>query len=374
MKTLRLWLFGFLALAAGGALAQQDISGTWAGKLAIAPGNELNIHFALARQADGSYTAVLTSPDSGAIKNVAANAVILSGDRLTITVDALSGSYEGQLQNGSFAGRWRQEGSEFPMQLSPYTAPVLSQAAKDTLKGSWVGALEIPGGKLTIVARFETNAAGEFAAFLDSPDQGANGLPVTDVMLADGKLTFRIPRVQGEYSGTLAGDRMTGTWKQGPQGLPLELTKGEYKPAVAALSLSAEAMTALAGSWRGKVESPRGPLTLVVRFETGDGKPVAFIDSPDQGAAGLPVTEATFANGKLTLKVAVVRAEYTGDVAGRTITGQWTQQSPQGPITSALTFMTDCSSRARAQDQDAEVAEHDQTSAVRALLAALAAA
>jgi len=341
MKTLRLWLLAFVALAGGGALAQEDLSGTWAGKLAVAPGNELNIHFALTRQANGSYGAVLTSPDSGAIKNVAANAVTFSADRLTITVDALSGSFEGQLQNGSFAGRWRQEGTDFPMQLSRYTAPVLTQAAKDTLKGSWVGALEIPGGKLTIVARFETNAAGEFVAFLDSPDQGANGLPVTDVMLADGKLTFRIPRVQGEYSGTLEGDRMTGTWKQGPQGLPLELKKGEYKPAVAALSLDTGAMVTLTGSWRGKVDSPRGPLTLVVRFETADGKPVAFIDSPDQGAAGIPVTEATFANGKLAFKVAVVRAEYTGDVAGRTITGQWTQQSPQGPITNPVTFTKD---------------------------------
>jgi hypothetical protein len=68
MKTLiKLTLICSLLLC-GNALAQTDISGTWEGKLATSPNEKLTIHFLLTKQADGSYKAVLDSPDTGGIK------------------------------------------------------------------------------------------------------------------------------------------------------------------------------------------------------------------------------------------------------------------------------------------------------------------
>jgi hypothetical protein len=313
---------------AGTALAQQDISGTWAGTLAVAPDTNLEIHFVLTRGADGSYTAVVTSPDSGGIKDVAANTVSFSDNRLALTVDALSGSYDGALGNGAFEGEWRQEGTAFPLRLTPYVAPVLSQADKDALMGQWVGKLNA-GITLTLVYRFEIDAAGAFVGFVDSPDQGATGLAITDIELVDGQLEFKIPQVRGEYSAKLEGDRMVGTWSQG-QPLPLTMTKGEFTPTVAALGLSAEAMSTLAGAWHGQL----GPLNVIFRFETAEGgEAVGFLDSPNQGATGVPITGATFEGSKLTFQVAAVRGEFIGDLSGNMLVGQWTQLGMTNPLT-----------------------------------------
>src|SRR5262249_4380099 len=153
---------------------------------------------------------------------------------------------------------------ELPLELRPYTTPVLTQADKDRLRGSWVGKLTSPLGELAIVIRFENNAAGEFVALLDSPDQGANGIATTDLALADGTLSFRVPRIQGDYSGKLEGDKLAGTWSQVGQAMPLSLSKGTYAPKVTNLNLSREAMATLAGTWQGKL----GPLTIVLRFES----------------------------------------------------------------------------------------------------------
>ena len=73
--------------------------------------------------------------------------------------------------------------------------------------------------------RFETNASGQFLGFIDSPDQGAKGVAVTDASMADGKLSIMVEQVRGDYSATLAGKTLTGQWKQGPVDAPLTLTR-----------------------------------------------------------------------------------------------------------------------------------------------------
>lgn len=206
----------------------------------------------------------------------------------------------------------------------------LPEAAQRALAGEWTGTLTIPGGYLTLVYRFETDAAGHLVGFVDSPDQGATGLAMTDIGLADGTLTFKVPQAQAEYSAKLDQEQMLGTWTQGPVGMPLTMSKGEYRPAAAVLSLSADAMAALSGAWHGML----GPLNLIVRFEpNAQGQPVAFLDSPDQNAKDIPVSEASFVDGKLSFRIAPLDAEYSGRLTGETITGQWTQHRASSSLT-----------------------------------------
>jgi hypothetical protein len=68
------------------AFAQADLTGTWQGKLAISPNEKMTVQFIFTKQADGSYKAVLNSPDTGGIKNVAANSVKYAAGKLTIDV------------------------------------------------------------------------------------------------------------------------------------------------------------------------------------------------------------------------------------------------------------------------------------------------
>ncbi|MBN1238658.1 MAG: hypothetical protein JXB36_09155 [Gammaproteobacteria bacterium] len=331
-----------LAVLSMPAGAQQDVSGTWAGKLAVAPDTELDVHFVLTRTTDGAYTAMVTSPDPGGIKDVAASAVSFDGSTLSVTVDALSGAYEGTLADGRITGEWRQQGTAIPLALMPYEAPVLSQAEIDLLLGQWTGKLTA-GAELTIVFRFETGEAGELVGFVDSPDQGVRGIPISNIELADGELTFRIPRVNGVYTATVDGEAMTGTWTQG-QPLPLNMTRGELAPSVPSLDLSAEDLAALEGEWRGMLDVP-GPdgqtraLELSIRIEeTESGESVGYLDVPAQGVSDLPVSALSFADdGRLTISFLSLRAAFAGDVSGDEAVGTWTQ----GPLAVPLTLRRD---------------------------------
>jgi len=316
----------FSTLFLSNALASEDITGTWQGKLSPAPGSELIIQFVITENADGSLSVVLNSPDQGAIKNIKASSVVYDSGKLTMDVTELSGAYEGTVKDGKIEGNWKQEGTSLPLNLKPYEKPVLTKKDMDVLMGSWHGPLEIPSGALTIVLRFEMNEKGEFKTFLDSPDQGATGIPVSDVELVDGTLSIKIPSVRAEYKGKLADDKITGEFKQGGQPLPLTLKKGEYKAPALALDLPKEIMEQLSGEWYGPLKTPAATLSIVFKFATTEkGEFAGFLDSPDQGAKGIPVTEANFNDGKLTIKVKVVQAEFKGQLADKELTGEWSQ-------------------------------------------------
>jgi pimeloyl-ACP methyl ester carboxylesterase len=77
-----------------------------------------------------------------------------------------------------------------------------------------------------------TTSNGSQGCTLDSPQQGARGLACADLHLSDGALSFRVPSVNGSWSGRVSGDgaRLEGTWTQGGASLPLVFTRGEYTP------------------------------------------------------------------------------------------------------------------------------------------------
>src|SRR6266700_2238790 len=92
-----------VAPVSGTALAQQaaaaqDVAGTWQGKLQVDPKTAMTIQFVFTKKPDGSYSAVLNSPDSGAIKNMAADSVVWKAGALSVQVAALSGGFDGTLK------------------------------------------------------------------------------------------------------------------------------------------------------------------------------------------------------------------------------------------------------------------------------------
>ncbi len=306
-------------------MALENIAGTWQGVLTPAPGSELTIQFVITQNADGSYEVVLNSPEQGAIKDIKASSVSYDSGTLKLDVTDLSGSYEGILKDGKFEGNWKQEGTLIPLNLKPYEKPVLSKADMEKLAGQWYGPLKVPTGDLTVVFRFEIKENGEYKAFLDSPDQGATGIPISDVELVDGTLSLQITVARAEYKGKISGDEIIGEFKQGGQPLPLTLKKGEYKPEVA-LNLSKEIKDKLAGEWHGELATPRGLIHMAFKFDvTKNGDLVGFYEVPDQNVKGIPVKEADYADGKLTLKIKVANAEFKGTLSGDMMKGEWVQ-------------------------------------------------
>lgn len=332
MKTFFYSLLLSAALASPAA-AQTNVAGTWQGRLEVAPGKTMAIHFVIAATPGGGYSAVVTSPDDGAIKNVRANSVKYADNRLTIDVPELSGGYAGTLRNGILEGEWSQEGAKLPLSLKPYETPALTKADIDALRGDWSGLLKANGLEVTIVLRFSTGGDGTLSGVLDVPEQGVKDWAASDIRLDDGHFLFEQPKAQAKIEGVLKGDRIVGHWNQLGNSVPLTLKKGGYVAPASYLNLAAAAREQLKGRWSGTLNG----LAVVVRFETdAQGRMLGFFDSTQQNLLNLPIKEAELAGTKLTFGMAF-GAKYTGELSGSKLTGQWTQIGLPNPLPLTLT-------------------------------------
>lgn len=97
------------------------------------------------------------------------------------------------------------------------------------LVGHWQGTLEVGEVQLQIVFHFSESSDGEIEATMDSPDQGATGIPVTSVTLEGKAVRLEVESIGGVYTGELAESRtaIEGEWQQGGMTLPLRLEQVE---------------------------------------------------------------------------------------------------------------------------------------------------
>ena len=317
-----LWIILILGfLSSGSAMAQTDITRTWQGKMDLSPEQKLTIQFIITKKDDGSYSAVLNSPDTGAIKDIAADSVTYKDGILDIDVKSLSGSYSGKIADNVITGEWKQPGSTFKMVLTPYDKP--KEVPTDPLLGEWVGKLAIQGLKLTVVFKYNKDKDGKFTGFLDIPEQNASNLPVTDVTLAGDEVNFAVPAAGLKYRGKLDGENIPGHLIQNTMEMELNFKKGKYEPPPKMLDVSAEAMKKLKGEWTGKMTFVEGlPLSVRIRFEdTKEGKSRAFLDIPSQNQKDIPLSDVVLKEDKLSLKVGLPR--YEGTLKDNVISGQY---------------------------------------------------
>jgi pimeloyl-ACP methyl ester carboxylesterase len=101
-------------------------------------------------------------------------------------------------------------------------------AAQEALVGTWSGTLEAGGSELRVVFHLTQGDDG-LTATMDSPDQGATGIPVSRVTVSGDSVTLSVDRIGGMYAGAVADDGATieGTWTQGGQSFPLALTPAD---------------------------------------------------------------------------------------------------------------------------------------------------
>lgn len=98
-----------------------------------------------------------------------------------------------------------------------------------SIVGDWYGQLDIQGIKLRLVLHVQETTPGELQATVDSPDQGAAGLPVAEIKFTMPVLEFAMPNLGVTYKGQMQddGEQITGNFTQGGQALPLILGKKE---------------------------------------------------------------------------------------------------------------------------------------------------
>jgi hypothetical protein len=275
----------------------------------------------LAAKTGGGYTATVTSPDDGAIKNVPASNVVFTDNKLKIDVPSLSGVYAGTLKGGNFEGEWTQEGSKLPLSLKPYKTPTMTKAGLDTLRGEWTGKITGPGGTVTIVLRFADAPNGMIKPSFDVPEQGVKDWEATNVVLDEGNFSIDLPQAQAKIKGVLKGDQIVADWTQLGTSIPITLKKGKYVAVMGYFELPAATWDQLKGRWTGTLNG----LSVAVRFENdAQGRKIGYFDSLQQNLLNIPITEAKVTGTKLEFALGF-GGKYKGELAAGKVTGEWTQ-------------------------------------------------
>ncbi len=93
------------------------------------------------------------------------------------------------------------------------------------ITGQWNGILKVQGTQLRVVFNIYKTDNG-YSSTMDSPDQGAKGIPVTSTTFENSILKIEITNAAIQYEGTLdKGNAFIGTFKQGSQEFPMSLSR-----------------------------------------------------------------------------------------------------------------------------------------------------
>jgi hypothetical protein len=215
--------------------------GAWNGTLELA-GQKQTLVFNLRQGAGGALEGTFGIPDQGMTQPMGD----LTLENGVLSFHTLGGriSFKGTLANNRLAGKLKvpspaapADGVDLAMQKGDYKpAPVaLTLAAADfaKLKGKWSGKGSFTNPQnnqkveFDIAVRFESGSGGQQYGYVDSSAGGqkSTGVVISFASLAGDKVTVRLAVGQVEFTGTLAGSKITGEWVQSGMRIPLELTR-----------------------------------------------------------------------------------------------------------------------------------------------------
>ena len=100
-------------------------------------------------------------------------------------------------------------------------------ADMDAITGTWSGTVDAGGQQVPLVFNLSTDD-GSLTATMDSPAQGARGIPVEEAVFEDRRLTLSLPQMGATYTGVLTEDEsaVEGVFSQGGMEFDLILTRG----------------------------------------------------------------------------------------------------------------------------------------------------
>lgn len=99
-------------------------------------------------------------------------------------------------------------------------------AAAQTVEGSWTGKLDVMGTQLNLVFNITKGADGAFACTMDSPDQGAKGIPAEITVTGGVKVKISMPALMAAYEGELKDGMLKGTFTQSGMSFALDMKPG----------------------------------------------------------------------------------------------------------------------------------------------------
>jgi hypothetical protein len=202
--------------------------GQWAGRVNVPEDITYTIMLRFEKTPEGKLRAFADCPEQGT-QGTALRDVSLKGDQFSYKLLVPNLEYTGKLDSNSISGTCKIRGKQYELNLTKgakYDTQVtqvdIPADAMKKLLGRWNGKISV----VSVVFRFERNAAGKNAIFIDSPEQQIKGQPVLKASLVDGNLSLKV--AGAEYTGKLSGNKIDGVLKPvGQQGtaIPLPITK-----------------------------------------------------------------------------------------------------------------------------------------------------
>ena len=100
----------------------------------------------------------------------------------------------------------------------------LPQANAQDITGAWEGTLNAQGTEIPLTFHI-TKSDAVLSSTMDSPSQGAMGIPMDVTTFVNDTLTIQFNQAGIKYIGTMSKDKVTGTFHQGSNELALTLNK-----------------------------------------------------------------------------------------------------------------------------------------------------
>lgn len=129
--------FAGMAMTISAPAAAQEAVGDWQGTLDVG-GTQLRLVIHVRTGPDGKLTGTLDSLDQGGF-GIPLGDIVLEGDRLTVAVPSISGSYAGEWDEATkgWRGFWTQGGASLRLALAPGGPPPEEPRAPEPLPANW---------------------------------------------------------------------------------------------------------------------------------------------------------------------------------------------------------------------------------------------
>ena len=225
------------------------------------------------------------------------------------------------------------------------TVPTTAQDSS-TLQGYWMGNLKISSGEeIRIAFNILQVSDVKYSATIDVPDQGANGIPVTQIEVTGNQLLINSKAIGAVYEGVFNSNEMliTGNFIQGD---------------TTAMTLAPVDLNSIEGIWLGPLEV-EGEEEIRALFEIKsdeNGVLTAEFGIPDQGAMGLPVELIEYVQEQLNIEMKKFGISYQGTLLenGLSISGSFIQGDTVDLVLARYGLMPDLTKKK-------EVVERPQT-------------
>ncbi len=103
---------------------------------------------------------------------------------------------------------------------------IFAQGISDKIEGYWLGKLAAQGVTLRLAFNITKEGDNGYKSTLDSPDQGAKGIPLAKTTWDGKKLNIEAPNMAANYVGEMVNDStINGTWTQGGASFTVNVVK-----------------------------------------------------------------------------------------------------------------------------------------------------